>query len=178
MTGTKRLATVLLDGCFGCHMSLLDIDEGLLDLAELADLVYSPLVDMKFFPEMVDVALVEGAVGSEEDYTKIRRVRMNTEVLVSLGDCAVTANVPGMRNLFTLQSLYQRSYLENADFQQQIPDNNIPKLRRLVVPVHQVVDVDLFVPGCPPSAETIFHVVTELLHERIPDLTGMTRFGA
>ena len=178
MSGTKRLATVLLDGCFGCHMSLLDIDEGLLDFAGLADLVYSPLVDMKLFPEAVDVVLVEGAVGSEEDYVKIRQARMNTAILVSLGDCAVTANVPGMRNLFTLQSLYQRSYLENAAFQQQVPGNNIPKQCRLVVPVHQVVDVDLFVPGCPPSAKTIFHVITELLHERMPDLTGMTRFGA
>jgi len=95
----KRLATVWLDGCSGCHMSFLDIDERLLTLAESADLVYSPLVDAKVFPEGVDVTLVEGAVSSEEDLRKIKMVRQRTTILVSLGDCAVTANVPGMRNL-------------------------------------------------------------------------------
>ena len=178
MSGLKRLATVALDGCFGCHMSFLDIDERLSDLAGLADLVYSPLVDIKLFPDAVDLALVEGAVGSEEDYEKIRQVRQHTRTLVSLGDCAVTANVPGMRNPFALQTLYERSYLENVDLCAQIPEKMVPRLRQPLVPVHHVVAVDVFVPGCPPSAETIFHVVTELLHERMPDLSGMTRFGA
>ena len=92
------LSTVWLDGCSGCHMSFLDMDERLLDVAARADLVYSPLVDVKEFPAMVDVTLVEGAVSSEDDLEKIRMVRAHTRILVSLGDCAVTANVPGMRN--------------------------------------------------------------------------------
>ncbi|MGD0436813.1 MAG: NADP oxidoreductase, partial [Bryobacteraceae bacterium] len=92
------LATVWLDGCSGCHMSFLDMDERLLDLAEKADLVYSPLVDRKDFPDRVDIALVEGAVSNEDDLVKIRKVRAHTRILVSLGDCAVTSNIPGMRN--------------------------------------------------------------------------------
>jgi NAD-reducing hydrogenase small subunit len=94
------LATVWLDGCSGCHMSLLDMDERLIDVLARADLVYSPLVDLKVFPETVDVTLVEGAVSSEEDLHKIRHVRARTKLLVALGDCAVTSNVPGMRNPF------------------------------------------------------------------------------
>src|SRR5436305_6551169 len=96
----KKLATVWLDGCSGCHMSFLDMDERLLELAEQADLVYSPLVDRKDFPDSVDIALVEGSVSNEDDLTKIKKVRAHTRILVSLGDCAVTSNVPGMRNAF------------------------------------------------------------------------------
>ena len=172
-----RVATVWMDGCSGCHMSFLDIDERILAVAELADLVYSPLVDLKVFPEMVDVTLVEGAVSSEEDYHKIQKVRAHTKVLVSLGDCAVTANVPGMRNPFKVQDILNRAYLENADLNQHIPVEVIPPLRKTSVPVHQVVEVDVFVPGCPPSADTIFYVLTELLAGRKPVMLGKTRFG-
>ena len=93
-----RIATVWLDGCSGCHMSLIDLDERLLDIFERADLVYSPLVDFKDYPENVDVCLVEGAVSSEDDLHKIKMVRERTTTLISFGDCAVTSNVPGMRN--------------------------------------------------------------------------------
>ncbi len=144
-----KLATVWLDGCSGCHMSFLDLDERLLALAEQVDLVYSPLVDVKTFPEQVDVTLVEGAVSSEEDLHKIRTVRAHTRVLVSLGDCAVTANVPAMRNPFRTQEVLARAYLENSQRQAQIPDQVIPRLLPKVVPVHEVVAVDVFVPGCP-----------------------------
>ncbi len=177
MSAKAKLATVWLDGCSGCHMSLLDIDERILAVAEQADLVYSPLVDLKVFPEMVDVTLVEGAVSNEEDYAKIKKVRARTKILVALGDCAVTTNVPGMRNPFKVEDILNRAYLENAATNQHIPVAVIPPLRQTSLPVHQVVDVDVFVPGCPPSADTIFYVLTELLAGRTPDLLGKTRFG-
>lgn len=173
-----QLATVWLDGCSGCHMSFLDLDEKLIDIVSRADLVYSPLVDNKVFPEMVDVTLVEGAVSSEEDLHKIQHIRAHTKFLVSLGDCAVTANVPSMRNPFGAPAILQRAYIENVTLNPQIPDQVIPLLLKRVRPVHEVVKVDVFVQGCPPSAETIGYVVDELLAGRMPDLRGRTRFGA
>jgi len=163
------LATVWLDGCSGCHMSFLDIDERLLAVAAQADLVYSPLVDNKVFPEMVDITLVEGAVSSQYDLEKIQHIRQHTRVLVAMGDCAVTGNVPAMRNLFKVEGILNRAYPE------QLPDQDIPPLLKRVRPVHQVVEVDVFVPGCPPSAETLLYVVSELLARRQPVLKA--RFG-
>jgi NAD-reducing hydrogenase small subunit len=175
---TKRLATVWLDGCSGCHMSFLDMDERLLDLADQIELVYSPLVDLKEFPENVDVTLVEGAVSSEEDLEKIKRIRRRTKILVSLGDCAVTSNVPAMRNPFGPKPIIERAYLERDLFRPQLPTQIVPPLLKTVRPVHAVVKVDVFIPGCPPSADTIFYAVSELLAGRQPDLTSHTRFGA
>jgi NAD-reducing hydrogenase small subunit len=174
----KRLATIWLDGCSGCHMSFLDIDERLLDLADSIDLVYSPLVDVKEFPENVDVALVEGAISSVEDLEKIKHIRENTKILVSLGDCAVTANVPSMRNPLKVQAIMDRVYLEKDLLTPQIPSAVVPTLLPIVRPVHSVVKVDVYVPGCPPSADTIFYVLGELLAGRHPDITQRTRFGA
>ena len=174
----KKLATVWLDGCSGCHMSFLDMDERLIELAGKVDLVYSPLVDAKEFPRDVDIALVEGAVSSEEDLEKIHMIRGRTKTLVSFGDCAVTANVPGMRNPFTLAAVYDRAYRENATLDQQTPSNVIPRLLPHSRPVHEFVPVDVYIPGCPPSADTIYYAVTELLEERVPDLSSKTRFGA
>jgi NAD-reducing hydrogenase small subunit len=173
-----RLATVWLDGCSGCHMSFLDIDERMVGLANKLDLVYSPLVDQKDFPEGVDIVLVEGAVSSEEDLHKIRLIRERCRVLVSLGDCAVTSNVPGMRNSFGTEAVLQRAYTETAALGAQIPTQVVPALLPRARPIHEVVKVDVFVPGCPPSADTIFYTLTELLEGRTPDLTSVSRFGA
>ena len=159
-------------------MSFLDIDERLLDIAPLIDLVYSPLVDTKEFPEDVDVVIIEGAVSNTEDLEKLYKVRSRSKILVAMGDCAVTSNVPGMRNQFTVEEVENRAYIENAQFNQQIPMQVIPPLLPKTRPVHEYVKVDVFVPGCPPSAETIFFVLSELLAGRLPDLTQKTRFGA
>ena len=177
MSEVKTLATVWLDGCSGCHMSLLDMDERLIELSSQFRLVYSPLVDRKIFPEHVDVTLVEGAVASEEDLRKIRKIREHTRVLVSLGDCALTGNVSAMRNACGPQPVLFRVYAENADLQKQVPTIGVPALLDRVRPVHEVVPVDVFVPGCPPSADTIFKVLSELLAGQVPTLEGVAHFG-
>jgi NAD-reducing hydrogenase small subunit len=178
MSEKVRMATVWLDGCSGCHMSFLDIDERILELADKVDLVYSPLVDAKEFPDQVDITLVEGAVASVEDREKIKKIRAHTKTLVSLGDCAVTANVPSMRNAFKLEAVYGRAYRENATINQQVPSQVVPKLLARVRPVHEVVDVDVFVQGCPPSADVIFFVLSELVAGRKPEVSQISRFGA
>lgn len=172
-----KLATVWLDGCSGCHMSFLDMDERLLALAEVIDLVYSPLVDFKIFPPDVDVTLVEGAVSSEEDLHKIRYIRGRTRLLVSLGDCAITGNVPAMRNTFGKQAVLERAYLDEGLHNPQIPGQVVPPLLDLVRPIHTVVKVDMFLPGCPPPADVIFEAVLALVEGRAPAIDGLTRFG-
>jgi NAD-reducing hydrogenase small subunit len=170
------LATVWLDGCSGCHMSLLDTDERLLELTERADIVYSPIVDAKEFPEHVDVCLVEGAVSSEEDLHKIKMVRERTTTLIAFGDCAVTSNVPGMRNPIGVPPLFERAYVENATVNKGYPDKVVPRLLPVARPVHRVVKVDVFLPGCPPSADLIYQLLDDLLAGRVPDVAG-ARFG-
>jgi len=172
-----KLATVWLDGCSGCHMSLLDMDEQLIAIADKIDLVYGPLVDFKEFPEWVDVTLVEGSVSSEEDLAKIRNIRAHTKVLVSMGDCAVTGNVPSMRQQFPLKDVMTRVYEENATLNQHTPDQVIPRLTKNVRPVHEIVTVDVFLPGCPPPSTQIVRVINELLEGRVPEMAE-ARFGA
>jgi len=173
-----RIATTWLDGCSGCHMSFLDLDERVAGILEQAETVYGPLVDAKQFPERVDVTLVEGAVSNSEDEEKILLIRRRTKVLVSFGDCAVTANVPAMRNQFKVNDVLSRAYVENAVDGSEIPNVTIPRLLQSARPLHEFVTVDLFLPGCPPPADVIHLALTELLRGRIPELTGKTRFGA
>jgi NAD-reducing hydrogenase small subunit len=172
-----RIATLWLDGCSGCHMSLLDMDELLLEIAGKIELVYSPVVDAKEFPDNVDLTLVEGAIASDEDMEKITRVRSKTKMLVALGDCAVTGNVPAMRNNFVLEDVLTRGYVENATANQGAPTHEVPRLEPKVIPLHEWVTVDLFVPGCPPSADLIYFVLSEVLAGRVPDLAIRSRFG-
>jgi NAD-reducing hydrogenase small subunit len=165
-----RIATAWLGGCSGCHMSLLDIDERLLDLADKIELVYSPIVDTKEFPENVDVTLVEGSVANVDNEATIRRIRERTRLLVSLGDCAVTGNVPSMRNYFEKENVLHTAYNDNVPV-------DVPALLPRVRPIHSIVKVDLFVPGCPPSADVIYFTISEVLQGRIPQLESLTRFG-
>lgn len=177
MVAKVKLATVWLDGCSGCHMSFLDLDERLIELSTAVDVVYSPLVDAKELPDEIDVTLVEGAVATEGDLAKIRKVRAHTKILVSLGDCAITTNVPGMRNPIGALPVLRRAYEENVTVQPGIPTESLPPLLERVRPVHDVVPVDVYVPGCPPSPDLIYHVLTELVAGRLPDLAGLARFG-
>ncbi len=175
-----RVATIWLEGCSGCHMSFLDIDERLIELAGKMDLVFSPLIDIKEFPENVDVTLVEGAINTVEDLAKLRKIRARTKILVSFGDCAVTGNVPSMRNEFSLKEVLERAYVEHATLNQGLPtfgEEGVPALLLRARPVHEFVPVELFVPGCPPPPDAIYHVVSELLAGRMPDPGALTRFG-
>ncbi len=173
-----KLATVWLDGCSGCHMSFLDMDERLLELAEVVDVVYSPIVDTKEFPDQVDIALVEGAVASVDDEKKIKKIRAHTKTLVAMGDCAITGNVSSMRNPIGPEAILHRAYIENASAQQQIPCIVVPRLLKVVRPIHEFVKVDVFLPGCPPSADTFHAALTALVNGGPLDIPALTRFGA
>ncbi len=173
--GRLRLATVWLGGCSGCHMSFLDLDEFLFDLAAAVDLVYTPFIDVKEYPEGVDVVLVEGAVANNENLEMIHRVRRNTRILVSFGDCAVSGNVTAMRNpLGTAEPVMRRAYLENNDLDAQLPADPgiVPILLDRVTPVHAVVPVDVYLPGCPPSASRIRALLEQVLAGGPIQLTG------
>jgi len=153
-----KLATVWMGGCSGCHMSFLDLDEYLLDLAGQIDLVYSPIMDIKTFPRDVDLALVEGAICNEDHLHLIYEIRQNSKGLVSFGDCAVTGNVTAMRNpLGRAEEVLRRAYIEGADVAAAVPvaPGIVPVLLDRVMPVHEVVPVDYFLPGCPPPAPRI-----------------------
>jgi NAD-reducing hydrogenase small subunit len=172
------VATAWLDGCSGCHMSFLDMDERLIELARQVDIVYSPLVDTKSLPERVDVGILEGSVSNEDDLERAREFRRHCKLLISLGDCAVNGNVPAMRNPFKLDAVMDRAYVETATAQPQRPSVSVPALFERVRPVHGVVDVDVFVPGCPPPADAIWYVLSELIAGRTPDPSRVTKFGA
>ena len=166
-----------MGGCSGCHMSFLDMDEFLIELAEKVDVVYSPVVDPKEYPADVDVAFIEGAIANHDNLELAKKIRANTKIVVSFGDCAVTANVPSMRNLVGKKAVLQHAYFELATLDPQVPTLVVPPLLDRVRPVHDVVKVDVFLPGCPPSADTIFAALVELLNGRTPDVPSLTRFG-
>lgn len=176
-----KLATVWLGGCSGCHMSFLDLDEFLIDLSAHADVVFTPIMDMKTYPPGVDVALVEGAVANEENREMLLRVRENTRILVAFGDCAVTGNVTAMRNtLGTAAPALLRSYVETADIAPAPPHEPgiVPVLLDQVLPIHALVKVDFHMPGCPPPAPRIRAVLEQLLAGEQPRLDGVEiRFG-
>lgn len=179
MTARPRLATVWLAGCSGCHMSFLDLDEGLIELAGAVDLCYSPILDVKEFPEDVDITLVEGAVANEDNLRELRRIRERTKVLVAFGDCGVTGNVTGLRNLVSVEDALQRAYHDTASPVHGIPrgDGVVPALLDRVLRIQDVVPVDHFLPGCPPPPKAIRAFVLDLLAGRTPTIVGR-RFGA
>ena len=135
-------------------------------------------MDVKVFPENVDVTLIEGAVANEEQLEMLKQVRERTRILISLGDCAVTGNVPGLRNTVSncIETTLKRAFVETADVNGQIP-NEVPKLLKQVVPLHEIVNVDCYVPGCPPSADLINYVLIELLSGRMPKMENRSKFG-
>ena len=178
-----RIATVWFGGCSGCHMSFLDLDEFLIELVSKVDIVYSPVMDVKEYPEQVDVCLIEGAICNEDNLELLHKVRMRTKVLVSFGDCAVTANVPAIRNQLGLgnaESVLQKAYIEEAQLNPGLPKEPgiVPALLERVMPVHEVVYVNYFLPGCPPPAERIKALLEQVLNGEEPKLEGpQLKFG-
>ncbi|HOX57691.1 MAG TPA: oxidoreductase [Candidatus Paceibacterota bacterium] len=178
-----RLATVWFGGCSGCHMSFLDLDEFLIELATRVELVYSPVIDVKEYPEAVDVCLIEGAICNADNLELLHKVRERTKVLVSFGDCAVTANVPAIRNQLGLgnaESVLQRAYIECAQNNPSLPNEPgiVPVLLPRVIPVHEAVRVDYFLPGCPPPADRIKAFLVQVLEGKEPQLEGpQLKFG-
>ncbi len=179
-TKTKkiRLATAWLGGCSGCHMSLLDLDERLLELFQVVDLVHSPIADIKIFPEQVDVTLVEGAVANVDHLELAQQIRERSTLVISFGDCAVTGNVTSLRNRLQVDDLLTKVYQEGPG---SVPrgleeDGIIPALIPKVLPLHQVITVDAFLPGCPPDPEHIWTAVSALLQGEPVRLTQDMRY--
>lgn len=169
-----RLATVSLCGCFGCHMSLLDIDERILELVERVDFARSPVNDIKKLEGRVDIGLIEGGCCNEENVRVLREFRRHCRLLVSVGDCAINGGVPALRNMVPLEECLKEAFLagpgvDNPDG--RIPDDEeIPLLLDKVAPSHEVVKIDYFLPGCPPSADTLWAAITALLASEAPEL--------
>lgn len=172
-----RLATVWMDGCSGCHMSVLDLDAAIIPILRKVDIVYGPLVDAQEFPEDVDVTLVEGAVSTQADADHIQVIRQRTKTLVSLGDCAVTGNVAAMRNTIPVSKLLQRIYVEGSDTNKCVPGDGLPQLLKLARPAQDFVKVDYSVPGCPPQTKTIASLLNTLVEGRKTETASKIKFG-
>jgi NAD-reducing hydrogenase small subunit len=168
-----RLATCSLTGCFGCHMSLLDIDERLVELVDLVDFDKSPLTDKKEFDREVDIGFIEGGCSSDHHVRTLREFRENCRILVSVGACALNGNVPAMRNMVGLRECLEEAYLNGPTVEGKgvIPgDEDLPLLLDKVYPAHEVVKIDYFLPGCPPSGDAIWSFFKALLTGHEPSL--------
>jgi len=167
-----KLATCSLAGCFGCHMSLLDIDERILELIELVELDRSPFTDKKRFDGIVDVGFVEGGCANVQDVAVLHDFRAHSKVLIAVGACAINGGVPALRNPIDLRECLETTYLgAPGDADHRIPDDpELPVLLERVLPAHEVVRVDYFLPGCPPSADAIWTGLVDVLAGRQPRL--------
>lgn len=172
----KRVATIWLDGCSGCHMSFLDMDSRLIELSCMMDMVYSPYMDIKEYPQDVDIALVEGSISTEDDLKKIKHIRENTKTLIAFGDCAITGNISAMKNFVGSDEVLNRAYIE-LSCNKVIPNKVVPRLLDRVSPIHEIVSVDYFLAGCPTPSIAIYETIKSLLEDKIPDISSFTRFG-
>ncbi len=165
-----KVATCFLTGCFGCHMSLLDIDDRILKLIELVEFDRSPVTDIKRFTGRCAVGIVEGGCSNEENVHVLRDFRKHCDVLVAIGECAIMGGIPSMRNGIPLKECLDEAYLNgptvyNPD--RKVPgDEELPLLLDRVYPCHEVVKIDYFLPGCPPKADLLWEAVTALLENR------------
>ncbi len=172
-----KVSSDWLAGCAGCHMSFLDIDERIATVIDLVDLRSTPITDLKHPDKTgVDVGILEGGVNNSANEEVAKMMRSRCKILVALGDCAVFGGVPAMRNFFTIEESLRRAYVEteSTDGSGKIPNDPELAVPTKVRALQDVVPVDVFVPGCPPEADTIFYVLAELAQGRIPELKGST----
>ena len=169
-----RIATTSLAGCFGCHMSLLDIDERILQLVELVDFDKSPIDDFKAITQQCAVGLIEGGCCNEENVEVLRDFRKNCDLLVSIGDCATMGGIPALRNMVPLEECLAEAYLNGPTVYNPsglLPDDDeVPMILNKVFPAHEVVKIDYYLPGCPPPADTLFAALVALLSDQPVEL--------
>jgi NAD-reducing hydrogenase small subunit len=172
--GKPRVATTSLAGCFGCHMSLLDIDDRILQLVQLVEFDRSPINDIKTIEGEVDIGLIEGGCANEENVEVLRSFRKRCKVLVSVGDCAISGGIPAMRNMVPLHECLREAFLDGPTVHNpegKVPDDGeIPLLLDKVYPCHEVVKVDYHLPGCPPGADALWAALSALLEGSDVDL--------
>jgi NAD-reducing hydrogenase small subunit len=165
-----KVATTSLCGCFGCHMSILDIDDRILKLVELIEFNKSPINDIKTFTARCAIGLIEGGCANDENVHVLQDFRRNCDILISLGDCAIMGGIPALRNNIPLQECLEEAYLNGPTVYNpsgRIPnDPEIPLLLKKVYPCHEVVKIDYHLPGCPPSADTIWEALVALLTDK------------
>lgn len=169
-----KVAMDWLAACAGCEMSVLDTDERLVQLLEKIELTSTPITDLKHPPkEGVTVGILSGTVNNTTNLEVAKEMRGRCKILIAMGDCAVFGGIMTMRNFFDTNEALKRAYVET----ESTVDGIIPNSEELskpieACPVNQVVKVDIHLPGCPPSADAIYYVLTELLEGRIPVLSG------
>jgi len=167
------IATASLAGCFGCHMSILDIDDKILQLIDLVEFHKSPIDDIKTFTKRCDVGLIEGGCCNSENVEVLREFRKNCQTLISVGECAIMGGLPAMRNNIPVKECLEEAYLRCPTVDDKIipNDEDLPIILDKVYPLHEIVKVDYFLPGCPPSADLIWKALTALLGGKPLDLT-------
>lgn len=173
--GKVKVAMQWLEACAGCEMSFLDIDERIVELFQHVELTSSPITDLKHPPvEGVDVGILSGGIGNEEEIHDAKEMRERCKILIALGDCAVTGGICTMRNFFSKEEVLRRGYIETeSTVNGEIPAHeDLAPLTEQAHPISDFVEVDIFIPGCPPPADTIWYVLTELLAGRMPKLEG------
>lgn len=167
-----KLASTSLAGCFGCHMSFLDIDERLFPLLERVEFDRTPLTDIKTLGPDIDIGLIEGGVCNAENVEVLRSFRARCRILVAMGACAINGGLPAQRNHFPVHAILEEVYCTGPGLGQALIPNDpeLPLPLDKVHPIHEIVRVDYVMPGCPPSAELIWQVLSALLAGREPVL--------
>lgn len=169
------IATTSLAGCFGCHMSLLDIDTEILDMLEIVEFNKSPLTDIKKFSKRCDIGLVEGGCANSENIEVLKEFRKKCDILIVFGECAITGGIPAMRNFVPLKECLEEAYIHSLTSEigaNIIPNHeDIPKLLNKVYPCNEIVKVDHYIPGCPPNANHIWKVVKSILQGEAYSIT-------